>query len=102
MGTPAGPLTLRRKRQERTRGMTSVYTVMVSIVVLLLLQFLLLMVGVEGYLGGRRGLLVPSWMGSGACFLMACWLIGQAFRRRPERAALPTRPRDAETHPRRP
>jgi hypothetical protein len=82
VGTPNGSLTLRRKRQERSRGMTAVYTVMVSMVVLLLLQFLLLMVAVDGYLGGRRALLVPSCLGSGACCVTACWLIGQASRRR--------------------
>ena len=74
-------MTLRRARQERARGMTVVYAVMASIAVLLALQFLLLMIGVEGYMAGRRGVLLPSALGSAACFAAACWLIGQTVRR---------------------
>jgi len=82
VGASHGSLTVRRERQGRAREMTVVYAVMVAIVVLLILQFLLLMIGVENYLGGKRSVLAPAAVGSGFCFMAACWLIGQASRRR--------------------
>lgn len=65
----------RRLRAERSRALTVVYAVMAAIVLLILLQFLLLMVALEDYLSGNRSVLIAAAVGSGACFLGACWLI---------------------------
>ena len=65
----------RRVRAERSQGMTVVYAIMVAVILLILLQFLLLMVALEDYLSGSRGLLWGAAGGSGACFAGACWLI---------------------------
>ncbi len=65
----------RREQAERARGMTAIYGVMVSITLLVVIQFLLLMVAVEGFMGGRGMVLVPSAVGSGLCFAASCWLI---------------------------
>jgi hypothetical protein len=62
--------------------MTAIYAVMVSIMLLIILQFLLLMVAVEGFLGGRRAILLPAAFGSGSCFVAACWLIRHVVRPR--------------------
>ena len=65
----------RRVRAERSRGLTAVYAVMVSIMILILLQFLLLMVALEDFLSGNRIVLSGAAIGSGVCFAAACWLI---------------------------
>jgi len=65
----------RRARAERTRGLTAVYAVMVAVLILILLQFLLLMVALEDFLSGSRGVLWGSAAGSAFCFAGACWLI---------------------------
>ena len=65
----------RAQQAERTQGMTAVYGVMVSITLLVVIQFLLLMVAVEGFMGGRGTVLIPSAAGSGLCFAASCWLI---------------------------
>ena len=44
----------RRVRAERSRGLTAIYAVMVSIMILILIQFLLLMVALEDFLSGDR------------------------------------------------
>ena len=63
------------RRRGRERGLSAVYAVLGALSILLGLQFLLLMVGMEGYLGGRRALLLPAALGSGICFAASCWLI---------------------------
>ncbi len=65
----------RRVRAERSRRMTVIYAVMVSIMILILLQFLLLMVALEDYVSGQRAVLLGAAAGSGACFVASCWLI---------------------------
>jgi hypothetical protein len=72
---PPEVMPTRRVRAERARGMTVVYAVMVSIMILILLQFLLLMVALEDFLSGSRAVLTGATVGSGACFAAACWLI---------------------------
>jgi len=72
----------RRVRAERTRGMTAVYAVMVSIMILILLQFLLLMVALEDFLSGQRAVLLAAAGGSGFCFVASCWLIRYVAGRR--------------------
>jgi len=73
---------VRREQAERARGMTVIYAVMVSIVLLIVLQFLLLMVSVEGFMAGRGQVLLPSALGSGLCFIASCRLIGYIARPR--------------------
>ena len=72
----------RRERAERARGMTAIYAVMIAIGLLIGVQFLLLMVAVDGFMGGRGGILVPAAVGSGVCFAGSCWLIGYIARPR--------------------
>ena len=72
----------RREQAERARGMTAIYAVMVSIVLLIVLQFLLLMVSVEGFMAGRGQVLLPSALGSGLCFAASCRLIRYIVRPR--------------------
>jgi len=83
---------VRREQAERARGMTAIYAVMISISLLIAIQFLLLMVAVEGFMGGRGGVLVPAALGSGICFAGSCWLIGYIARPR-EGAAMHARDR---------
>jgi hypothetical protein len=65
----------RRLRAERSRGMTVIYAVMAAIMILILVQFLLLMVALEDFLSGNHSVLSGAALGSGLCFLAACWLI---------------------------
>ena len=65
----------RQLRAERAQQMTLIYTVMVCLVSLIAVQFLLLTVALEGYLGGRAGVVSPTALVSGLCFAAACWLI---------------------------
>jgi len=65
----------RQLRAERTQQMALIYTVMVCLVSLIAVQFLLLTVALEGYLGGRAGVVSPTALVSGLCFVAACWLI---------------------------
>ena len=73
----------KRQRAERSRNLTVIYAVMVSIIILILLQFLLLMVALEDFLSGNRSVLTAAAGGSGACFAGACWLIRYVVARRP-------------------
>ena len=74
----------RREQAERARGMTAIYAVMASIILLIVIQSLLLMVAVEGFMAGRGAVLLPSALGSGLCFAASCWLIGYIARPRPK------------------
>ncbi len=81
MGDRDVPLkTARRLQAVRAQQMTLIYAVMVCLFLLILLQFLLLMVAVEGFLGGRWEILLPATLASGLCFGGACWLIGYVLR----------------------
>jgi hypothetical protein len=55
-----------------------VTAVMTCLVLLVSLQWVLLTVAVEGFLGEQGDLLWPATLASGACFVAACWLIGHA------------------------
>ena len=59
----------------RAKSMTLIYTVMACLFALILIQFLLLMVGIDGYLGDNRSILLPAALGSGVCFAGGCMLI---------------------------
>ncbi len=65
----------RQLRAERAQQLALIYTVMVCLVSLIAVQFLLLTVALEGYLGQRAGVVVPTALVSGLCFVAACWLI---------------------------
>ena len=65
----------RQLRAERIQQMVLIYTVMVCLVSLIAVQFLLLTVALEGYLGRRAGVVSPTALVSGLCFVAACWLI---------------------------
>ena len=55
--------------------MTVIYAVMVSILILIILQFLLLMIALEDFLSGSRTVLGGAAAASGFCFAASCWLI---------------------------
>ena len=55
--------------------MTRIHAVMVCVIMLILIQFLLLMVAVDGYMADHADILTPSAVASGVCFFAACWLI---------------------------
>ncbi len=63
------------QKAARAKSMTHIYTVMACLVALILIQFLFLMVGIDGYLGHNRSILLPAALGSGACFAGGCMLI---------------------------
>jgi hypothetical protein len=73
----------RRVRAERSRGLTAIYAVMVSIMILILIQFLLLMVALEDFLSGDRAVLWGAAGGSAVCFVASCALIRYIAGRRP-------------------
>ena len=55
--------------------MTVIYAVMACVLFLLVIQFLMLMVSIDGFMAGSSRVVVPAAIGSGACFVAACWLI---------------------------
>ncbi|HSD28556.1 MAG TPA: DUF6755 family protein [Vicinamibacteria bacterium] len=69
-------------RARRAQEITLVYAVMACLAILVVLQFLLLSVAVEGFLGARPEVLFPSTLASGACFAAACALIRYVVPRR--------------------
>ena len=66
---------VRLEQADRARRMTAIYAVMISIGLLIAIQFLLLMIAVEGFIAGREMVLVPAAAGSGLCFASSCWLV---------------------------
>ncbi|HEV3026630.1 MAG TPA: DUF6755 family protein [Planctomycetota bacterium] len=80
-GNP-GVSSLRRLRAERRGGLTVIYTVMVSILLLIVVQFVLLVVALEDFLSGSRTVLSGAAVASGACFAATCWLIGYVTPKR--------------------
>jgi hypothetical protein len=65
----------RQLRAERTHQMTLIYTVMACLVSVIFVQFLLLTVALEAYLSRGNGVVSPTALLSGICFVAACWLI---------------------------
>lgn len=61
---------------DRSQKMALVYAAMICLFVLLFVQFLLLGVGVEGYLGKESSVVLPACAASGLCCAAACKLIG--------------------------
>jgi hypothetical protein len=65
----------RQRRAQRAQQMSLIYTVMVCLASLVCVQFLLLTVALEGYLGASGGVALPTALASGLCFAVVCWLI---------------------------
>jgi len=57
------------------RDMTVIYAVMACVLFLLVIQFLMMMVSIDGFMAGSSRVVVPAAIGSGACFVAACCLI---------------------------
>jgi hypothetical protein len=55
--------------------MSRIYTVMVCLVSLIFVQFLLLTVALEGYLGRHVEVVLPTALVSGLCCAAAYWLL---------------------------
>jgi hypothetical protein len=62
--------------------MAAIYSVMVSIMILIVVQFVLLMVALEDFLAGGWSALPGAAAGSAACFAGSCWLIRYVSARR--------------------
>lgn len=62
-------------RSRRERGLPAVYAVLGALAILIGLQFLLLMVGLEAFMGRRHALMIPAALGSALCFAAACGLV---------------------------
>ena len=60
----------------RAQQMTSVYAVMLCVLILLFLQFLMLAAALDGYLAGKQLFVLPTAVASGICCALACKLIG--------------------------
>ena len=65
----------RQRRAQRAQQMSLIYTVMVCLVSLIFVQFLLLTVALDGYLGGRIAVTLPTALVSGLCCAAAYWLL---------------------------
>ena len=65
----------RQLRAQRAQQMSLIYTVMACLVSLIFVQFLLLTVALEGYLGGRIEVALPTALVSGLCYATAYWLL---------------------------
>ena len=66
---------LRQLRAQRVQQMSRIYTVMVCLVSLIFVQFLLLTVALEGYLGRHVEVALPTALVSGLCCTAAYWLL---------------------------
>jgi hypothetical protein len=73
----------RGERQRREREMVRIHAVLAGVIVLILFQFLLLMVAVDGALGAGGSRIFPTAAASVLCFAGSCWLIGMLAARRP-------------------
>ena len=65
----------RRARSERERSLPALTGVLAGLLLLVALQVLLLMVGVESWMGGRGGILGAVAAASGACCAASWWLL---------------------------
>ncbi len=68
-----------RRRSGRSQDLASVHAILCGLLLILLLQFLLLAVSVEGFMAGKRLHLGAATAGSLACFAGACGLIRYLF-----------------------
>lgn len=63
------------RRARRGKDLAAIHAVLCALLILILLQFLLLGVSVEGFLSGRQTHLGASSAGSVACFFAGLWLL---------------------------
>ena len=68
-----------RRRSERSQELASVHAILCGLLLVLLLQFLLLAISVEGFMAGKRLHLAAASAGSLVCFAGACGLIRYLF-----------------------
>ncbi|MCI0422442.1 MAG: hypothetical protein L0312_25015 [Acidobacteria bacterium] len=66
----------------RSQQMALIYAVMICVFIILFLQFLMLTVALESYLGGQGGVILPTAVTSGICCALACKLIGYVLTQR--------------------
>jgi len=71
----------KRKGQEITR----IYAVMTCLFIVVVAQFVLLLVSVEGFARGKRDVLLAATLGSAACFAAASWIIRYILPSAPRR-----------------
>jgi hypothetical protein len=79
---PPGVIDPRRERFRREREMVRVHAVMAGVVFVILFQFLLLMVAIDGHLGAGADRIVPTAIVSMLSFGAVCWLIRAIVVRR--------------------
>jgi hypothetical protein len=72
------PALTARRRAERRRGLPALTGVLAGLLLLVALQFLLLMVAVESWLGGKGSILGAVATASGVCLAGAAWLLKTA------------------------
>ena len=65
----------RRARSERERSLAALTGVLAGLLLLVGLQVLLLMIGVESWMAGRGGILGAVAVASGLCCAAAWWLL---------------------------
>lgn len=53
----------------------AILTLMIFIMVILLIQLWLITIALEEYLAARLTLAIPTFLASGACFLLNLWLL---------------------------
>ena len=65
---------LRQVDERRAQQVTALYAVMACLALLVGVQWILLSVAVDGFLGARHDVLGASTAASGLCFAAACWV----------------------------
>ena len=68
-------------RRRRSQEITRIYAVMTCLAIVVVLQLVLLLIGVESFLRGDKESLMPAALASGMCFATASWLIGYILPR---------------------
>lgn len=76
----------RGERARRERELARIHLVLACLLLLILIQFLLFMVGMDAWLGGRAKPLGPTAAASALCFAGAC-LLARALSGRPDQTA---------------
>lgn len=71
----------RAERVRRERELTRIHAVLACLLLAILLQFLLFMVGMEGWLAGKMARVGPTAAASALCFAAACLLVRGLARR---------------------
>ncbi len=65
----------------RAQQMTSVYAVMLCVLILLFLQFLMLAAALDGYLAGKQLFVLPTAVASGICCALRASSLGTCSHR---------------------